>query len=218
MARGKRDRVQCARGAQAGDGHADAYVDRRPAACRRGAGGAGAGCGQRHADCGGAGGSAGAGERGGGRGRGGLRRLGAHGPEGSRGALLRIADRIEQQARRLRQRSNRDNTGKPLAAVLNDEMPAIADVFRFFAGAAPLAAGPGRRRIPARTHQHHPPRPGRRGRLDRAVELPADDGGVEDRAGDRRRQHPGAEALRADAADRSEAGASRARNCCRRAW
>src|SRR2546429_3550914 len=32
-------------------------------------------------------------------------------------------------------RSSR-NTGKPLTAALNDEIPAIADVFRFFAGAA----------------------------------------------------------------------------------
>jgi hypothetical protein len=40
----------------------------------------------------------------------------------------------------------------------------------------------------------------RRGRLDRAVELPADDGRLEDRPGARRRQHRGAQAERADAA------------------
>ncbi len=33
------------------------------------------------------------------------------------------------------------NTGKPLAAALNDEMPAIADVFRFFAGVCRVPQG-----------------------------------------------------------------------------
>ena len=48
-----------------------------------------------------------------------------------------------------------------------------------------------------------PARAGRRLRADRAVELPADDGGAEDRAGARRRLHDRAEARRADAADRA---------------
>ncbi len=34
------------------------------------------------------------------------------------------------------------NTGKPLAAMRRDEMPVIADVFRFFAGAARVQTGP----------------------------------------------------------------------------
>jgi aminobutyraldehyde dehydrogenase len=58
--------------------------------------------------------------------------------------LLRIADRIEAQAAQYAALESR-NTGKPLAAVLADEMPTIADVFRYFAGVcrAPqgLAAG-----------------------------------------------------------------------------
>jgi len=58
--------------------------------------------------------------------------------------LLRIADRIEAQAQTYAALESR-NTGKPLAAALNDELPAIADVFRYFAGVcrAPqgLAAG-----------------------------------------------------------------------------
>ncbi|WP_127348313.1 aldehyde dehydrogenase family protein, partial [Enterobacter hormaechei] len=33
------------------------------------------------------------------------------------------------------------NCGKPLHCVINDEMPAIADVFRFFAGAARCLPG-----------------------------------------------------------------------------
>jgi aminobutyraldehyde dehydrogenase len=49
--------------------------------------------------------------------------------------LLKLADRIESEASTLAQLESR-NTGKPLAAALNDEIPAIADVFRFFAGAA----------------------------------------------------------------------------------
>jgi len=37
------------------------------------------------------------------------------------------------------------NCGKPLLAALNDEIPAIADVFRFFAGACRTMTGGGRR-------------------------------------------------------------------------
>ena len=47
----------------------------------------------------------------------------------------------------------------------------------------------------------HPARAARRRRPDRALELPADDGGLEARPGARRRQHRGAQAVRADAAD-----------------
>jgi aminobutyraldehyde dehydrogenase len=49
--------------------------------------------------------------------------------------LLKIADRIEAQAQDYAALESQ-NTGKPLGAALNDELPAIADVFRFFAGAA----------------------------------------------------------------------------------
>ena len=49
--------------------------------------------------------------------------------------LLKIADRIEVQAQDYAALESH-NTGKPLPAMLNDEIPAIADVFRFFAGAA----------------------------------------------------------------------------------
>src|SRR5688572_21101514 len=53
-----------------------------------------------------------------------------------RGALLmKLADRIEAEAMELA-RLESQNCGKPLNAALNDEIPAIADVFRFFAGAA----------------------------------------------------------------------------------
>ena len=49
--------------------------------------------------------------------------------------LLKLADRLEAEAQGFADLESR-NCGKPLAAVLNDEIPAIADVFRFFAGAA----------------------------------------------------------------------------------
>jgi aminobutyraldehyde dehydrogenase len=58
--------------------------------------------------------------------------------------LLKIADGIEAHAAEYAALESR-NTGKPLAAVLSDELPSIADIFRYFAGVcrAPqgLAAG-----------------------------------------------------------------------------
>ena len=56
-------------------------------------------------------------------------------PKDRAALLLKLADKIESEAGVLAELESR-NTGKPLAAALNDEMPAIADVFRFFAGAA----------------------------------------------------------------------------------
>ena len=65
-------------------------------------------------------------------------------PKDRAALLLHIAAAIEADASAYAALESR-NTGKPLAAALNDELPAIADVFRFFAGAcrAPhgLAAG-----------------------------------------------------------------------------
>jgi aminobutyraldehyde dehydrogenase len=49
--------------------------------------------------------------------------------------LLKVADRIEAEAAEFAEIESR-NCGKPYNAVLNDEIPAIADVYRFFAGAA----------------------------------------------------------------------------------
>ncbi|WP_194206034.1 aminobutyraldehyde dehydrogenase [Superficieibacter sp. 1612_C1] len=58
--------------------------------------------------------------------------------------LLRLAEVIEQHADRLA-RLESQNCGKPLHAVIGDEIPAVVDVFCFFAGAARclngLAAG-----------------------------------------------------------------------------
>ena len=54
--------------------------------------------------------------------------------------LLKLADAIEGRAAELARLEAR-NTGKPYAAALGDELPAIADVFRFFAGAARCMTG-----------------------------------------------------------------------------
>ena len=49
--------------------------------------------------------------------------------------LLHLADKIEAHAEELAKLES-DNCGKPYACALNDEIPAIADLFRFFAGAS----------------------------------------------------------------------------------
>ncbi|MCU1721404.1 gamma-aminobutyraldehyde dehydrogenase [Pseudomonas sp. 5P_5.1_Bac1] len=49
--------------------------------------------------------------------------------------LLKLADAIEANGEELAKLES-DNCGKPYSAALNDEIPAIADVFRFFAGAS----------------------------------------------------------------------------------
>jgi betaine-aldehyde dehydrogenase len=55
-------------------------------------------------------------------------------------ALLRIADEIETRAEELA-RIETENTGKPLALVLSEEVPPAVDQIRFFAGAARHLAG-----------------------------------------------------------------------------
>ncbi len=57
------------------------------------------------------------------------------------GLLLQIAAHIEAQADAYAELESL-NTGKPLAAMREDEMPSIADVFRFFAGAVRVQTGP----------------------------------------------------------------------------
>jgi aminobutyraldehyde dehydrogenase len=58
-----------------------------------------------------------------------------------RSALMtRLADRIEAEADAFAE-LEAQNCGKPINAVKNDEMPAIVDCFRFFAGAARVVPG-----------------------------------------------------------------------------
>ncbi|MFB4391393.1 MULTISPECIES: gamma-aminobutyraldehyde dehydrogenase [unclassified Pseudomonas] len=54
--------------------------------------------------------------------------------------LLKLADTIDAHAEELA-RLESDNCGKPYSAALNDELPAVADVFRFFAGASRVLQG-----------------------------------------------------------------------------
>ena len=54
--------------------------------------------------------------------------------------LLRIADRIEAEANEFA-KLEALNCGKPINAVLNDELPAIVDCYRFFAGAVRTMPG-----------------------------------------------------------------------------
>lgn len=65
-------------------------------------------------------------------------------PKARAECLLKLAQVIEDNAQALAELESL-NCGKPLHCVLNDELPAVADVFRFFAGAARclngLAAG-----------------------------------------------------------------------------
>jgi aminobutyraldehyde dehydrogenase len=55
--------------------------------------------------------------------------------------LLRLADAIEARADEFA-RLESLNCGKPFARALGDEMPAVADCFRYFAGAARCMGGP----------------------------------------------------------------------------
>ena len=89
---------------------------------------------------------------------------------------------IEEHADELAELES-DNAGKPLAAFRDDEIPFMVDNLRFFAGAARCLHGRAAGEYIERLHVDDPPRADRRDRADRAVELPADDGRVEDRPG-----------------------------------
>ncbi|RXV64361.1 gamma-aminobutyraldehyde dehydrogenase [Burkholderia stabilis] len=62
-------------------------------------------------------------------------------PQTRASLLLALADDIERQADTLARIESR-NTGKPLHLVVKDELPAVVDCFRFYAGAARTANGP----------------------------------------------------------------------------
>src|SRR5690606_4006718 len=57
------------------------------------------------------------------------------------GLLLKLADAIEAQAETFA-RLESLNCGKPYARALGDEIPAVADCYRFFAGACRTLTGP----------------------------------------------------------------------------
>ena len=123
-------------------------------------------------------------------------------------ALLKLADAIEEHADELAELES-DNAGKPINAFRDDEIPFMVDNLRVLRGRRAVPRGPCRRRVRERLHVDHPPRAGRGGRADRAVELPADDGRVEDRPGPGGREHDRAQAGRDDSADRAQARRAR---------
>src|ERR671911_232163 len=55
-------------------------------------------------------------------------------------ALLKLADAIEERAEEL-VRAESENTGKPVGLTMEEEVPAMADQIRFFAGAARVLEG-----------------------------------------------------------------------------
>ncbi|HCR7016474.1 TPA: aldehyde dehydrogenase family protein [Shigella flexneri] len=61
-------------------------------------------------------------------------------PKARAECLLKLADVIEENGQVFAELESR-NCGKPLHSAFNDEIPAIVDVFRFFAGAPTLLAG-----------------------------------------------------------------------------
>ena len=119
-------------------------------------------------------------------------------PRDRMAVLYRFADLIEKEAELFALLDTLD-MGKPISDMLNIDVPAAAHTIRFLG------------RMHRQDHRHddrhpgqcaalHDARAARRRRRHRALELSAADGGVEDRAGSRRRQFRGAEAGRAIAA------------------
>ena len=109
------------------------------------------------------------------------------------------------------------NAGKPLAAVKEDEIGTMADQLPLLRRRGAHARGQGRRRVPRGLHVDDPPRAGRRRRPDRAVELPADDGRLEDRPGAGGRQHDRPQAGADDARSRRSSSPSSRPSSCPRA-
>ena len=118
--------------------------------------------------------------------------------------LLKLADRIEADGAAFAKVESQ-NCGKPLHGRAQRRDPRDRRRVPFLRRRLPHDDGCRRRRVPRRVHQHDPSRPDRRRRLDRAVELPVDDGRLEAGSGARGRQHRRAEAFRADAAHGAEA-------------
>jgi acyl-CoA reductase-like NAD-dependent aldehyde dehydrogenase len=113
--------------------------------------------------------------------------------------LLKLADRIEQNADELAS-LEADNVGKPIG-LAKAEIPFLVDNLRFFAGACRCMEGKAAGEYLAGYTSIIRREPVGVVGIDRAVELPADDGDLEDRPGAGGGQHGRPEAVRADAAD-----------------
>ena len=116
----------------------------------------------------------------------------------------RLADLLEERADDFARTESR-NTGKPLKFSSAFDVPLTIDNLRFFAAAARNLEGKASGEYLEGLTSVDPPRADRRLRVDRAVELPAEHGRLEDRTRAGGRQHRRAQAGRADTADRADA-------------
>jgi hypothetical protein len=123
----------------------------------------------------------------------------------SREGAERVAQAIEDNLELLAVAESWEN-GKPVRETLAADIPLAADHFRYFAGA--IRGEEGRSPRSTTTRRLPLPRAARRRRPDHPVQLPAADGGVEDRPGARGRQLHGAQAREPDAVVDPEADAS----------
>ena len=112
--------------------------------------------------------------------------------------LLKLADVIDDERRRARR--DRVAERRQAARVREGRDAGVLGQPALLRRCGADPRGPVGRRVHEGLHVDDPPRAARDRRRDRAVELPADDGGLEARARARRGQRPGAEAVRADAA------------------
>ena len=129
--------------------------------------------------------------------------------------LLELADVIDDNAEELARLESR-NVGKPWWVAVDEPGRDVRQppLLRR-RGAEPR--GQGRRGVRRGLHVDDPPRAARHRRRDRAVELPALHGDLEDGPGARRRERPDRQAGRADAADGRCASSSSRRRSSRRA-
>ncbi len=129
--------------------------------------------------------------------------------------LNKIADRLEANLNALALVETIDN-GKPIREPLSTDLPLAVDHFRYFAACIRAQEGSNQRNR-SRHRRLSFPRTARRRRPDHPVELPDPDGGVENRAGARRRQLHRAETGRTDADEHSGGRRSHRAISCRRA-
>ena len=121
--------------------------------------------------------------------------------------MLALADAIEDHADELAELESLDN-GKPVKLAKRVDVPLAVEHLRYFAGWPTKIAG---ETLPVAQAEHallHAQGAGRRVRADHPLELPAADGGLEDRPGAGGGLHDRPQARRADAADRRCAWAS----------
>ncbi len=101
--------------------------------------------------------------------------------------LLKLAELMKQHADELAELESRD-AGKPIAAVLRQDLPSAIDTLTYYAGWADKISGDVVSTRP-RCADLHGARAGRRGGRHRALEFPADDRHVETGAGAGLRLH-----------------------------